>query len=202
MKKRFQVKHFFGFHWTKLIIPLILIMGFLISFGMFSSIGNNQDKIICPMKSIIEESIELHNTKDTLSKEQLEKRIELLETRGEKIKESTDNYLEAKIQLTGRLSHFYMKINPFFPVSCEQQEDNSPRSCRFYINKRSYNCILNTKVEMSFLINLFEIKSPQLIPYKTISFFDVMLNIVYLFVVGYILSCFVGVIIRLVKKNK
>jgi len=188
--------------WKKFIIPLILFFTFLMLVKSFFDVASVIDKNACKILSLLQEAnskIEENDIK-TINKTYynlvaISKNI----TRETKKLESFTIFLE-----------IFKKIDPLFPFPCEFVIFSD---CRFYINENTYKCLTkdleteelqpkNYVVVDNDIINFFlilsEIENKE---YKKASADIILINILLLFLEGYLISIFIILIYRKIRKR-
>jgi hypothetical protein len=191
MTKKQLLHEFLRFEWKKMIIPIILIAIMLFFMNYFYAFGSIADRYICDTFDLMEQSMEYrqqNNTESLLAVEQeliqntLDMRNETEKIRGG-VSQSQMYYL---------FQVFYY-IDPFFPLSCEFiiMDMNSFRwsFCQAYISEKTYECS-NEFIERDRGATTFFGQS-NLMKYQGFNIGVFILNIAYLTVIGYIISCFV-----------
>jgi len=177
-------KKFFDFEWKKIILPVILILLFIFLLINFYNFGHSLDKYICQLRPILEEQSVAHHNNDSLALNQsYNKWINL------------SNNLKKELAFFTKITpvtNIFSFIDPFIPIPCEESESNF---CRFYMGKESYICAKEL-IEPS--TGIVETKLGE---YQISSIGIILLNILYLLVIGYLFSCLVLYVCRRLKKK-
>lgn len=200
------IKEFLKFEKKKLILPVILILPFFVLVNSFYTLSSVQDEYLCESTYLNEELIIYYNQNNTLAYNQTVEKLDNIRENMAEF-EKSNIYLRDK-KIIERLFFPMNKINPLFPVPCEW--GISPvygrQTCVYYLNEKSYNCL---KEFLSFLnqnedpytSTYTSILSTSLPDYKQISAFILTLNILVLFVEGYLISCLILFIHRTIKNK-
>jgi hypothetical protein len=185
-----ELKEFFKPTWKKFILPIILIVLFFSVMSIFYSLGSLTNKLSCPNINLAIEFAIASQKNDTAAMNAIFRKMENFRV------EHEDEFKQAEsfLQLGSKMS-FIKIIDPIFPGDCRftEQEFNV---CRDYINRETYECITNYTKTILELEPLEGIGAPliagwPLIPYNPLSILDILLNVLFLFFEGYILSCLI-----------
>lgn len=184
-------KEFLRPEWKKFILPIILIAIFIFVINYLFFLGSTFDKYICQLTSLVNNLQTLRENNQTLAYNQtLDEARSLVKSlqndvtsRGGNTKLFLDSVKTIKT------------IDPFVPVPCEIMPSHL---CQYYLNKESYDCIINANVSSPFII----LGTPNIPEYNKVSFITIGLNILFLFVEGYLISCLIALGYNKFKKKK
>jgi len=182
-------KEFLKPEWKKIILPSILILIFIILIKFSYDTASLFDKYLCEIFSVAKQKqvyIEQNNTK---ALEDIEIRLENL-SNNFRIEVEKNRLL--KLADEEFFFHAFMnmkKINPLLPFPCEHNiVDLRYKHCRFYINEETYDCLANFTSPKNIIFGFYK---KEMREYKKVSFFDISLNILILFIEGYLISCLI-----------
>ncbi|MCD6226357.1 MAG: hypothetical protein J7J93_00990 [Candidatus Aenigmarchaeota archaeon] len=174
--------------WKKIILPAIFILIFIILIKISYDAASLSDKYLCDIFSLVKQihvCIEQNNT------ECFEESQIILEN----LSNNFMNDLERNRLLKNEKIFFNVfmnmkKINPLLPFPCEHNMD--VKYCRFYISKETYDCYANFTIPENIIFHIiFGFYKKEMREYKKVSFFDISLNTLILFIEGYLISCLI-----------
>ncbi len=173
-----DAKEFLKPDWKKFILPVILLIIYIFLVNYYSQIGNVLDEFVCDQMTLATKSHEVAASNDTEAKEEFMKEAGEL---SDKIKESTERLDIDNILPT----HNFMKsINPFMPVPCEF---DSTKFCMHYSSQESYDCVksyIDSRPESEPVLVALSVQKK----YKKLSLITHILNVIFLFTEGYLVS--------------
>jgi len=155
---------------------LILIILFSIFLSSAFKLGNDLDKYSCQFPALLKEFVNNRDNNDSLAMNQT---FERMKTMGVVFEEDVNNFKKIT-----PLIGFFRAIDPFVPIPCEYSPSNF---CRFYMSQDSYLCNKGIfEYPLPFIDSIFTLEMKD---YKTPSFWLILLNFIYLIVLGYLVSC-------------
>jgi hypothetical protein len=196
-----DIKNFLEYKKENLAIPIILILIFAYTVNVFFQLGYLGDQYYCDFATVIEfmglsqeqgfhllnnETMQINNTNITFSKDELD-------TSEKRILEFGDKFDEMSESLT--VASIFKTIYPILPFPCDHWEDDF---CQYYIKEESYSCLSKNLSEESVLG--YKFNPPK--PYTHSLSLVLAANVAILFVIGYLISCFLAVIIRRFRRQK
>ncbi len=185
-----NLKEFLKFEWKKLIIPFILIGIFTIFIIWFISVSKPAEKYPCEMRELWVDAWYYQHRNDTLNYEKTARKLEDM-----KIK--MDEEMDSSAFLFGiddfGIQTSIRKIDPIFPLPCSFLENKMGRpyyGCRYYMSEQSVMCMYNISGQVHKIEDLAKLPSepPK---YRKLSFFNISLNVLILFIEGYLFSCLI-----------
>ena len=174
--------------WKKFILPIILIILFFVVINAFYTSGSVMDKYGCEAVSLIQEQQANIKQNNTLAINQTVSRMRFLS-------QNIQNDMR-QIQNIEPIFNFVKTIDPFIPVPCEAMQGNV---CEFYINKDTYNCFINLKSEKTTGINI--LAEPEINEYRVVSLPYLGLNVLLVFIEGYLISLIILFVYQKIKKK-
>lgn len=188
------MKEFLKPEWKKFILPIALIVLFLVmivSFHLYSSVMN---KYFCGTISLFQELEATMKQNDSLAYERA-----FNKTVASPFFTEGQNYDEL-VRGAAYISIFIRTIDPFMSLPCEYKYDYYNflvnDFCEYYINKETYNCCASLPESSN--ISCFDTAKP----YKGVSLVTQGLNVLLLFLEGYLISCVALFAYRKVGKKK
>lgn len=182
-----RVKEFLKPEWKKFVLPVVFIVFFLIIVGSFYYIGSVLDKYGCQTASLITEASE-YGSENELKFNQTFEELGL-------ISQNMQTDLEA-VETLFPILNFFLIIDPIFPVPCTFMAGfmHVTGLCEYYISEETYNCFGTVNPDFS---SFFE--GPKIKEYQPASLTAFGLNILLLFVEGYLISAVVLFIYRKIR---
>jgi hypothetical protein len=177
-KKR---KSFIEFEWKKIVLPIILIILFTYQIFVFYSVSNVVEDYLCDANEVLQ-NIETFREQNNI--EQLNKTILEWQPKAEKFEKDLEKSLGSET-----IFMVSQTINPFFPFPCELSPKNH---CRYYISKKSFDCMYDVDSSSGF-DPLFEVSKPE---YKKVSVFLLIFHLAIIFIIGYLISAIIIFIFR------
>jgi len=159
----------------KFILPIILIILFLVVINALRISGSIGDKYDCQIVALIQKNVVNMQQNNTDVIDQVNSEMKLL---------SQNKQKEIKpLQYSNSISAFVKIIDPIIPFPCEDLGKSN--ICSFYINKDTYDCLKN----IDFSGNIFS--QPKMSVYKPLPLWIILLNVLLLFIEGYLVSSIV-----------
>jgi len=177
-----KIKSFIGFEWKKMILPFFLIIFFSYQIFIFYSISTIMENHLCDS---MESLRNVKNLQEQNNTQELDQAVFEWTSGSEEFKKDMKKFIENK-----NIFRISQSINPFFPIPCELGAGNY---CRYYIDKKSFDCIYNSNFKLS---SLFEISKPE---YRKISIFLLIFHMLAIFIIGYLISAIMFFIFRNIK---
>lgn len=187
-----SIKEFIKPEWKKFILPIVFIIFFLILINTFYFWGSVVDKYGCELISLEEEYIINIKQNNTLTINQSINKIESLPSA----------YQIYPIFI------FLQTIDPIIPVPCGFFIRGNI-ICEYYITEDTYSCIKNKGLEIEKTLGslgslIFKLSFPMFnvtSEYKKASIITQTLNILLLFIEGYLISSVILFAYRRLRKR-
>ena len=195
MMNKTTIKDFLKPEWKKFIIPAVLIGLFFYLLSFFYYWGSIEDGLICELLPVALKNYEAGKINDTKALEETQKRIEALFEEKVWSKQWPDYYYSTGLPLT----YLMVKINPFTPLPCSLQEHNTiVLQCVSYSNSETRDC-MNTWIDRIYDKEDIDKEYRELNPPSII---QLLANILYLFSLGYLLSCLMTSAWNIIRRGK
>ena len=166
------MKEFLRFEWKKTILPFILILLFFYALSVIYPVVKQMDDYVCEVISLNTEITKAISANDTLSAKVAAEKIKvLMEKNGV---EKRMDQIDKNEWLMNMLVY-----DPLFPLPCEF---SSAKFCRYYVSKETYDCFSNIEMPEN---SLFALRMTE---YVSFSVWDVLINTLFLFTAGYLIS--------------
>ena len=181
-------KGFFDFEWKKTILPAILIILFIISLISFYNLGQDLNKTSCKLPELLIQLQENKRNNDSVAFNQTYKELD----------ELSKNYTEdiQSFQKNLPIIYIFQYTDPFTPLPCEYNIKSI--FCRYYINQESYNCEKEIYPKPLYA----DLTEAVIKDYKRISIWVILLNVLYILIFGYLLSCPIFYLFSKIKNKK
>lgn len=191
-----SVKEFLKPEWKKFILPIVLTIIFFFTTSVFYSLGSIMDKYGCEMVLLIEEQLTNMEKNDTLAFNQTAEKGRLL---FQNMQTDTEQ-IQVHFESIEPVIHSISTIDPIFPVPCETISEIQGNVCEFYMSEETYNCFESFVSEDSgVMMDIFG--ETEKIEYKKASAITLGLNVLLLFVEGYLISSAILFIYRKIRKK-
>jgi len=177
-----NIREFLRPEWRKLILPAVFIILFLVLISIFYSFVPVQNEYGCDYALVIREMNSYYdeNRTDEATIEQIEIKYRALRDK-----------MFGGLDLGGYFPIYItiLTLDPFIPLPCEYPEYTAfsltKYFCEHYFNKETFNCYYNTTPS---IFGIDEQKAALSMGYKGPSFTSVVINILILFIEGYLIS--------------
>ncbi len=195
-----EIKAFLRPEWKKMILPLIFILIFMFLIYSSYTIASIGDDYICEYCEFTDIIYDIHNIdqNDTLTINQTVTKIENLSNNFKQDIEKKEIISTYGLIFIGPM----MIINPIYPGPCELGDSLlNTDFCVYYTSEESYNCLddLSEKIE-KFSENSPIIMMISFPEYKQLSIFNIVANLIFLFIEGYLISSIILLIYRKLDK--
>lgn len=175
--------------WKKFILPIVFIILFIVMISSFYYTASVLDKYGCEVASLYERLDTYREQNDTSG---ITQTVDALESLSQNYKN------DMKItEGVGPVLSIVLAIDPIVPVPCEFMVSGLTLTpCQFYASEETYNCM---KGSIGGTISVFA--EPEIKEYKGVSVATLGLNVLLLFVEGYLISAVVLFIYRKIRSR-
>jgi hypothetical protein len=181
LSKKIDWMEFLKFDWRKLILPAVFIALFVLTLNVFFSYGHLMDNFVCRFSTLVNKLSSDLSRNDTTSANQT---IDSLRSLTGEISPTLNN-LNSGINLFAPL--IVEKLNPLSPTPCEFARNfNSEYFCANYVSIQTFACEKN--LSQPFLLSIVQYNPVE---YRQVSYLVIGLNLLFLFIEGYLISCLI-----------